>query len=373
LNSHRANSANRKALLKRISHAAFIFAALRILLLLVAAAATVPAQDFKSGQDSPVHDSDRLYPLGDKRIPLENDSILIEFDETTGALTHFENKRTHWQISARSELAESFEMFVPLPERDYNPVLGARNRLQSIVKSTDGTKLTMVWDNLESEYAGKLPIRFEATVTLSGYQVAFNGQIENHSQYSVSSVEWPILGDLKSPAQGEPLVREYSSYGNLVRTPLYPDMPDELGYYGTNFPTIEANNGGYGLVRYVLISAKEQGLYCGTHDTSGRELVSYVNEIKPGYESSYLKSVPERDTIDGHAARMVFGAVHFPFLNAGESGALSTTVFNPYEGDWHHGVDIYRSWKATWFKTPVSPPWVADVNSWQQLQINSSE
>jgi hypothetical protein len=373
LNSYRANFANCAKLLKRMSHAACSFAVLRILLLLVAAAATIPAQDFKSGQDSPVHDSDRLYSLGNKRISLENDSTLIEFDETTGALTRFENKRTHWKISSRSELAESFEMFVPLPGRDYNPVLGARNRLQSIVKSTDGKKLTLIWDNLESEYADKLPIRFEATVTLSGSQVTFNGQIENHTQYTLSSVEWPILGDLKPPAQGEPLVREYPSYGNLVRTQLYPNMPDELGYYGTNFPTIEANNGGYGLVRYVLISAEGQGLYVGTHETSGRDLVSYVSEIKPGYETSYQKRVPEQDTIDGHPARMVFGAVHFPFLNPGESGSLSTTVLNPYEGDWHHGVDIYKSWKATWFKDPTSPPWVADINSWQQLQINSSE
>jgi hypothetical protein len=343
------------------------------LLAVIAGVTPAAAQDWKSGEDSPVHDSDRLYSLGHQRISLENDAILVEFDQDTGALTHFENKRTHWSVSPRAEMAESFDMFVPMPDRAYNPVLGVRNRLASAVKSKDGMQLTLIWDSLESEYAGKLDIRFEATVTLNGPQVSFSGKIDNRTQYTVSSVEWPILGDLKAPTPGGSLTREYPSYGNMVRAQIYPNMPDDLGEYGTNYPTLAANNGGYGLVRYILISAQNQGLYLGTHDTTARELVSYTTELKPGYETNYQKTVPKVDAIDGHPVRMVLGAVHFPFLNAGEAGPLSTVVLNPYESDWHSGVDIYKKWKSTWFKTPPSPAWVDDVNSWQQIQINSAE
>lgn len=331
------------------------------------------AQDVKSGQDSPVHDSDRLLHLGHQRISLENDAILVEFDQETGALTHFENKRTHWSISPRAEMAESFEMFVPLPGRSYNPVLSVRNRPVSVAKSKDGKQITLTWDNLESEYGGKLNIHFEGTVTLDGSQVSFNAKLENHSQWTIASVEWPMLGDLQPPTPSNTLTREYASYGNLVRTPMYPTLTEERGYYGTNYPMQVANNHGYGLVRYVLVSTEGQGLYLGTHDTTGSELVSYTAELKPGYETSYQQKVPEGPSIDGHPARTVFGAVHFPFLNAGETGSLSTVVLSPYVGDWHNGADIYKSWKATWFKTPPSPAWVQDVHAWQQIQINSSE
>ena len=325
-----------------------------------------------SGQDSPVHDADRLYPLGHERISLENDAILIEFDKDTGALTHFENKRTHWSISPRAEMAESFEMFVPMPDRAYNPVLGARSRLASISKSEDGKQLTLIWNDLQSEYAGKLDIRFEATVTLDGAQVSFNAKVDNRSQFAVTSVKWPIVGDLKAPTPGGTLTREYATYGNLVRTEIYPTMPDEVGG-GSNYPTIFANNSGYGIVRYILVSALGQGLYIGTHDTTGRELVSYSTELRPGYVTNYQKRAPAGASIDGHPVSLVLGAVHFPFLNAGESGPLETVVISPYTGDWHSGVDIYKKWKATWFEAPVSPAWVQDINSWQQIQIDGAE
>ncbi len=327
--------------------------------------------EWKSGQGSPVHDSDRLYSLGQKRISLENDAILLEFDQSTGALTHFENKRTHWSFSPRAELAQSFEMFVPLPGRDYDPVLGARNRVSSISKSPDGKQLTIVWENLESEYAGNLDIRFEATVTLTGSQVIFTARVVNHSRYTVTSLEWPILGDLQPPSKDSSLTRESSSYGNMSRLPMYPAMWDQRGYYGTNYPTQISS--GFIVVPYVLISAPRQGLYLGTQDTTGRELVSYTTVLQPGYETTYLSRVPQEPSIDGHPARLVLGAVHFPFLNAGESGPLAEVVLSPYSGDWHNGADIYKKWRATWFKRLATPAWVKDINSWQQLQINSSE
>src|ERR1019366_7990470 len=179
------------------------------------------------------------------------------------------------------------------------------------------------------------------------------------------------LGDLRPPTPSDSLTRENSIYGNMTRAGIYPIMPDSSGEYGTNYPTQIANDGGYGIVRYILVSAPGQGLYVGTHDITGRELVSFTTELKPGYETNYQKRAPATPTIDGHPARIVLGAVHFPFLNPGEAGPLSTVVLSPYSGDWHNGVDIYKTWKSAWFKTPISPAWVQDINSWQQIQINS--
>ena len=68
----------------------------------------------------------------------------------------------------------------------------------------------------------------------------------------------------------------------MVRTGIYPIMPDSSGEYGTNYPTQIANDGGYGIVRYILVSAEGQGYTCGTQDTTGRELVSYTTELKAG-------------------------------------------------------------------------------------------
>src|SRR5580704_67898 len=88
-------------------------------------------QDSKSGQDSPVHDSDRLYSIGAGQIVLENEHLSLAFDQHTGALVKFANKATGWQWQTEARLGESFILFVPTADRSYNPVLGTRNTLTS--------------------------------------------------------------------------------------------------------------------------------------------------------------------------------------------------------------------------------------------------
>src|ERR1019366_6470848 len=61
---------------------------LLVMLTLGSASGWTPAisQDWKSGQDSPVHDSDRQYPVSGKQLVLENPSLRISFDQRTGAI-----------------------------------------------------------------------------------------------------------------------------------------------------------------------------------------------------------------------------------------------------------------------------------------------
>lgn len=48
-------------------------------------------------------------------------------------------------------------------------------------------------------------------------------------------------------------------------------------------------------------------------------------------------------------------------------------VLQPYKGTWHHGVDLCKKWRTTWFHADSIPDWATQVHSWQQLNINSSE
>jgi hypothetical protein len=54
------------------------------------------------------------------RVRLENDLIQADCDTGTGALVALRNKRTGWEIQERPELAQSFRMVVPLPDRLLN-------------------------------------------------------------------------------------------------------------------------------------------------------------------------------------------------------------------------------------------------------------
>jgi hypothetical protein len=335
------------------------------LLFLCAALAT--AQDWKSGQDSPVHDSDGLIPTSGKTISIEDGDIRLTFDQRSGALLEFLDKKTGWNLQKKPELADSFRCFTPTPTRSYSPVLGARNMAKSVTKSPEGNSLTIVWRDLTSEYVGKLDTVLTGTVTLQGAEASFDMKIDNHSKETIATVEWPILGALSRPPDSGTLNLLQFTYGTGKESNLYPHFDNDHGYYGTNYPMQMADG------RYTIVLGKNDGLYIGTHDTTFNEITRYLFELMPGYGGSFGDWVPHLSDISGHPVRLSAGVEHFPFVAPGETFTLAKVVLSPFEGDWHDGADVYRRWRSTWFHRPIAPTWVQSVHSWQQIQINSAE
>ena len=324
-------------------------------------------QTWKSGEDSPVHDADRAYPVSGRAIVLENRSIKIAFDDQSGALIEFEDKRSAWKIEGRAALGESFRIFAPIPGRDYNPILGVRNKLSAWKRSPDGNELVLTWDRLQSEYAGNLEVTLRGTVRLSEGAVSFTASVANRSPYPVASVSWPILGALEAPQGEAGLKHEDIRWATLMQVPIGAEFQNEYGYWGANYPMSSVSS------RFVLISGTKQGLYIGNQDLSQHEVVKYTFQLYPGYLDSLHHLGPTADQISGHSVRRSAESVHLAFVGSGQSAALSEIVFAPYQGDWHQGVDIYRQWKQKWFHRPSAPTWIEDVHAWQTLQIDSSE
>ena len=328
---------------------------------------TAQSQDWLSGQDSPVHDSDRMTPFSGKTVVLENDDVRVAFDAVSGALVQLVSKRTGWSVQESPQLGESFRIFVPTADRSYNPILGARNKVSSITKSVDDRSVTMVWRSLQSEYRGNLDITLTGKVSLEGPDVAFDMQVRNESGTTISSVDWPVIGALQKPADSVRMQRMNFIYGTGQEVTMYPAFENERGYYGTNYP-MQMGEG-----RYNLVLTAHGGLYIGTHDTAYNEITRYTFELKPGYSDSFKSEAPKTNAVSGHPVRITVSVEHFPFVPPGQTMDLARIVLSPFQGDWHHGADVYRRWRATWFHRPITPPWAEGVNSWQQIQINSAE
>jgi hypothetical protein len=121
---------------------------------------------------------------------------------------------------------------------------------------------------------------------------------------------------------------------------------------------------------FFLLRGPEEGLYAGV-DAPSSELVAWHTELRPGYGSS----IDWRVSGGRHApdAALRFAAVHVPYIQPGETRALTPIALEPFQGDWQHGADIYKNWRSTWFQMPDVPGWAREPHAWQQLHINSPE
>lgn len=299
-------------------------------------------------------------------IHLENEQMAATFDQRTGSLVAFENKKTGWKIQEDPSSSQSFRLVVPLPERLLNLVDGKKQKAPAIELEEDELRLTLTWEGVESEHGGWLDIDLKASVSLDSQGLTCLMEIENRSPYRVESCAYPVIGKLQKPETSKQLTRASCVYDGMVLRSLYPEFPNERGYWGTEFPIQMVSTPE---TLFLLVLGQGEGLYIGCHDTSAQERVELTFQLIPGYGKPGF--FPLEDEVAGQVVRLEFCAQHFPFVQPGEIRRLSPITLLPFSGDWHAGVNIYKSWRETWMHRPFTPGWLDEVHAWRMLQMSS--
>jgi Domain of unknown function (DUF6259) len=319
---------------------------------------------------------------GHDLLILEDRTVRAVFDAKTGAWIDFQHKPTGWKIQKRAELGQPFRAYAAWKDRLFNPVSGLRCRLHRATLDASSQQISLEWDQLRTSGGIELAANLFTQVRLEQGRLTFSGGLKNGSDATITTLSWPVLGDLVPPEGADFLFRENLDYGTMKRTPLWPRMGNERGYYGTNYPMqIEGKGslqpgipGAYHFPqRFVLLSARTQGIYIGVHDTRARQMVCFLSELRPGYLDSFHAISPDLTSLGETPVHLTFESVHYSMAAPGETIELPNIVIEPYFGDWHSGIDIYRRWRATWYHRPAGPDWVHEVHSWQQIQIGSAE
>lgn len=234
-------------------------------------------------------------------------------------------------------------MNVLAPDRQNNPVLGQKQHAVEVKKISDN-EVQLQWKNLISEHGDTLPITLTADVTLTNGALMFAASVENDSPFMVESVDYPYLGDLNEAPDGGPLEAKHMWYGDLPSQDV------------SRNPTVQSKQS-----LFCLIQSPKEGLYVEMHDPTQPYLLNFAFDRSGSARS------------DKNPVHTEFRASHVAYVHPNSTMTLAPVVLQFYNGDWHAGVDLYKAWRATWFKQPHLPAWIQDVNSWQQLQIDSPE
>jgi hypothetical protein len=304
-----------------------------------------------------------------EEVVLEDKELLVAFDKASGALTRMVRKSTNWVIERRPEQGVSFRLLVPLPKQRANFVLGQKQRAASVQK-VSGNRVEIIWKDPVSEHGGVVPLTLTAAVELENGALIFEATLVNDSAMTVETIDYPYFGDINPPAKGEKMEADHMWYGNLVVDEIHPHFNNQKGYWGVNYPTktIESKES-----LFCLIQAEKQGLIAKIQDPTQPYLLEFTFEQHPGVVESIDNLIPAQDKLSSYPVHLEFRCCHFLFIQPHSTKKTAPVNMTTYDGDWHAGVDVYKTWRAKWFKQPHIAEWVKDVHSWLQLQIDGAE
>jgi hypothetical protein len=304
-------------------------------------------------------------PTASRHVILEDSELLVAFDADSGALMRMVRKSSEWMIERRPELGASFRLLVPLPKQRANFVIGQKQHAVKVEKVSE-SKIEILWKDPLSEHGGVIPLDFSVVVSLENGTLSFNCALDNRSDLPVETIEYPYFGDLNPPTRDANIMARHLSGGGLGADPIYPHFANDAGYWGVFFPQKKVSSN---QSQICLIQTPEQGIYVGMHDLEIRYFLQFIFELHPGYIYDGLAS--REDEISGIPVHIEFRVCHFVFVSPHSNVTLAPVVMRAYAGDWQAGIDIYKAWRATWFKAPSSPPWTKDVHSWLELQMDT--
>jgi hypothetical protein len=306
-------------------------------------------------------------------ILIENKALRLEFSAETGALIGCLIPGTGWAILDRPHLGLSFKLFVPAGRRRNNPVDGETQVLSGLQLTDDGQGVRFFWDGVDSLHAECLPIRVEVRVRLEEHRAVWTMHLSNRSEYVIEAACLPYFGDLRPPAGCKRLVMETNGYNGPNSHEIWPHMPGNRGYFGVDHPYASpgVNRCQMPMSPFVLVRDDQEGLFISMAEAE-YEYVAGHTELIPGHDRSIDSRRPPDDRVSQHEVSTRFGLIHFPYVQPGEERRLTPVAVQPYRGDWHAGLDVYRN-SSTKPVSARAPSWISEPHSWLQIHINSPE
>jgi len=292
----------------------------------------------------------------------ENKEIKAVFNLDNGALEQLQNKLTGWNIIP-SGSGISFEMVLQDKQGNKSFVDGLKQDKPICTEYEDS--IVLVWNGIKPDNSNtKMNIQFKGIINFTSNEgLVFTGQVINKSASIVAKLHWPNVGSVSIPDPNGKLLMRDNSYTALRSREIYPN---------SGFTQLDSR---LPELAFVLLENQKEGLYISSKDTEFNEFIQVICTALPTktFTATLGLSGAKKNNADRLSLDYKLITARNIYTYPGTTTALSPVVVKPYKGSWEYGVDIYKAWRTTWYKPPFRADWIKQVNSWQQLQINSAE
>ncbi|MBN2504797.1 MAG: hypothetical protein JXB20_05585, partial [Bacilli bacterium] len=257
-------------------------------------------------------------------LVLENKTIKIGFSETNGSIIMLEdpiNELNYVHLDSQDpfRLETNEGLTTSYTEFDFQ---------------LDGSKLTLTWQTLGS-------ITVTSTVQLEPEGLYFRAKVDNKSQKTINSLEYPIIGGIDKITDDDHLIHSYAT-GFMVDDPFVNFINQGEGLRYMPYP--ESFSGAS--MQFFAYYGKTGGLYFAANDPDMHQ--KWLNFYK---NLGYL----EASHIYGYEDLYPGNNLEFPY----------TFYIRPFTGDWMDAADIYKMYASenfTWLPDKTAerehPKWL---------------
>lgn len=237
------------------------------------------------------------------------------------------------------------------------PVLSSQQK-GAVSVSKEGV-ITVVYDNLLSEWGGTYPVRFSLEIKAEDGLIKFTPTIENNTEaVRVNEVQCPMAS--------------FSELcGDKAKDALY--LPTGLGRRVENpWAWMEASTPKYYIhdekenvfnIPYPRSTMSWFGIQSGD---------KFLYLVRPDADMRYcFLSVRQRIHSDPSELTLYFN--HFPMARPGEKLTLPPSCVGLLDGDWRAAADKYRAYAdKAFYKVPAKADWVKNMTGWQRIMFRTS-
>ena len=292
----------------------------------------------------------------------ENNEIKAVINLDNGALEKLQNKFTGWDI-LKNGFKNSFRMEI-INAHGQNFFVSGINQNKPLCKIYKDS-LVFIWNDIKIDNSNTvINAIFKGIIKFTPDEgLVYSGQIKNNSKAVIKCLDWPFFSSITIPDKNKSL---------FFRTVWYSVLNSQTIYPNNNFTQVDCR---LPEQAFSLIENHNQGIYFSCKDTVFKEYIQLICASLPTkhYKENLGLADEKKQNRNQLNCDYNIEVKRNVYVNSNETLDIVPIVIKPYEGDWYNGADIYKAWRKTWFKPPHRPEWIKQVNSWQQLQMNSSE
>ena len=281
-------------------------------------------------------------------VILENESLRVGLDESTGAILAVFDKIGGINLITEPRLAENFRLLLPMPKMEANYVLGMEQAAPDMEQEPEAA--TFHWAGPLTNERGEYDLDVTLRIQLQAENLTVSCRVHNDTVHDLAEVWFAMIGGMTGLAPGDAGRKTMAllpDANKLWQQNLFADFGNTRGQ------TLGVHTGEHGFFYPGGMSMpwlsfydvdQNRALYCAALEQTPRvKMIRF--SLEPGLAERRIGgNWPRKEEVGDLPLGLVMNWTHFPYTKPGDTFESASVVLQFHDGDWRDSAALYRKW-----------------------------